>query len=134
MIAAMSAPPDLAIRQAEAAGITLIAFARDERMNIYSGHERLVSAASCFCGSGGSRDAESVSDKNSHPEQERTCLVIFPGVPRRKRGSPFPAASPFWLTDSLLKHRGLRRYHRNKSLLPNRQHLAGAPNRVPAYP
>ena len=42
MIAAMSAPPDLAIRQAEAAGITLIAFARDERMNIYSGHERLV--------------------------------------------------------------------------------------------
>ena len=42
MIAAMSAPPDLAIRQAEAAGITLIAFARDERMNVYSGHERLV--------------------------------------------------------------------------------------------
>ncbi|MEQ1514132.1 MAG: formate dehydrogenase accessory sulfurtransferase FdhD [Lysobacteraceae bacterium] len=41
VIAAMSAPTDLAIRQAEAAGITLIAFARDERMNVYSGRERL---------------------------------------------------------------------------------------------
>ena len=40
-IAAMSAPTDLAIRQAEAAGITLIAFARDARMNVYSGRERL---------------------------------------------------------------------------------------------
>ena len=42
MIAAMSAPTDLAIRHAEAAGITLIAFARDERMNVYSGRERLI--------------------------------------------------------------------------------------------
>jgi formate dehydrogenase accessory protein FdhD len=42
VIAAMSAPTDLAIRQAEAAGITLIAFARDTRMNVYSGHERLA--------------------------------------------------------------------------------------------
>jgi FdhD protein len=42
VIAAMSAPTDLAIRQAEAAGITLIAFARDARMNVYSGCERLV--------------------------------------------------------------------------------------------
>jgi FdhD protein len=42
VIAAMSAPTDLAIRQAEAAGITLIAFARDARMNVYSGRERLV--------------------------------------------------------------------------------------------
>ena len=41
VIAAMSAPTDLAIRQAEAAGITLIAFARDARMNVYSGSERL---------------------------------------------------------------------------------------------
>ena len=42
VIAAMSAPTDLAIRQAGAAGITLIAFARDARMNVYSGHERLL--------------------------------------------------------------------------------------------
>lgn len=42
MVAAMSAPTDLAIRHAEAAGITLIAFARDGRMNIYSGLERLI--------------------------------------------------------------------------------------------
>ncbi len=41
VIAAISAPTDLAIQQAEAAGITLIAFARDARMNVYSGHERL---------------------------------------------------------------------------------------------
>jgi FdhD protein len=41
VIAAMSAPTDLAIRQAEAAGITLIAFARDARMNVYSGRDRL---------------------------------------------------------------------------------------------
>lgn len=41
VIAAMSAPTDLAIHQAEAAGITLIAFARDARMNVYSGRERL---------------------------------------------------------------------------------------------
>ena len=42
VIAAMSAPTDLAIRQAEAAGITLIAFARDARMNVYCGRERLA--------------------------------------------------------------------------------------------
>jgi formate dehydrogenase accessory protein FdhD len=42
VIAAMSAPTDLAIRQAEAAGITLIAFARDARMNVYCGRERFV--------------------------------------------------------------------------------------------
>ncbi len=44
LIAAMSAPTDLAIRHAEAAGITLIAFARDGRMNLYSGRERLTHA------------------------------------------------------------------------------------------
>ncbi len=42
MIAAMSAPTGLAIRHAETAGLTLIAFARDGRMNVYSGHERLA--------------------------------------------------------------------------------------------
>ncbi|MBN8211673.1 MAG: formate dehydrogenase accessory sulfurtransferase FdhD [Xanthomonadales bacterium] len=41
VIAAMSAPTELAILQAEAAGITLIAFARDARMNVYCGRERL---------------------------------------------------------------------------------------------
>ena len=42
VIAAMSAPTDLAIQQAEAAGITLIAFARDARMNVYTGRERMM--------------------------------------------------------------------------------------------
>jgi formate dehydrogenase accessory protein FdhD len=41
VIAAMSAPTDLAIGQAEMAGITLIAFARDARMNVYSRRDRL---------------------------------------------------------------------------------------------
>ena len=42
MIVAMSAPTGLAIRQAEATGITLIAFARDARMNVYTGRERFT--------------------------------------------------------------------------------------------
>ena len=41
-IAALSAPTDLAIRQADAAGITLIAFARDRRMNVYSHPGRIL--------------------------------------------------------------------------------------------
>lgn len=42
VIAAMSAPTALAIREAEAAGITLIAFAREGRMTVYSGRARIV--------------------------------------------------------------------------------------------
>ena len=41
IVAALSAPTDLAIRQADAARLTLIAFARDGRMNVYSGRERI---------------------------------------------------------------------------------------------
>jgi formate dehydrogenase accessory protein FdhD len=44
VVAAMSAPTALAIREAEAAGITLIAFAREDRMTVYSGRERIVGA------------------------------------------------------------------------------------------
>ena len=44
VIAAMSAPTALAIREAEAAGITLIAFAREGRMTVYSGRERIAGA------------------------------------------------------------------------------------------
>lgn len=42
VVAALSAPTDLAIGQAEAANLTLIAFARDGRMNVYTGRERLT--------------------------------------------------------------------------------------------
>ncbi len=42
IVAALSAPTDLAIRQAEAANLTLIAFARDGRMNVYSVRERIA--------------------------------------------------------------------------------------------
>lgn len=42
VIAAMSAPTALAIREADAAGITLIAFAREGRMTVYSGRERIA--------------------------------------------------------------------------------------------
>lgn len=41
VLVAMSAPTALAVRQADAAGVTLIAFARDGRMNVYSHPARL---------------------------------------------------------------------------------------------
>jgi formate dehydrogenase accessory protein FdhD len=41
IIAAISAPTSLAIAAAEAAGITLIAFARDEAMNVYTHPQRI---------------------------------------------------------------------------------------------
>jgi len=42
VVAAISAPTSLAIEAAEAAGITLIAFARDESMNLYTHAERVT--------------------------------------------------------------------------------------------
>ncbi len=42
VVVAMSAPTSLAISHAEDAGVTLIAFARDGRMNVYSAPERIV--------------------------------------------------------------------------------------------
>ena len=42
MVAAISAPTSLAIEAADAAGITLVAFARDESMNIYTHTKRVT--------------------------------------------------------------------------------------------
>lgn len=42
VVVAMSAPTAQAIAQAEAANITLVAFARDARMTVYAGRERIV--------------------------------------------------------------------------------------------
>jgi FdhD protein len=42
VVVAMSAPTAQAIVQAEAANITLVAFARDARMTVYAGRERIV--------------------------------------------------------------------------------------------
>lgn len=44
VVVAMSAPTAQAIAQAEAAGITLVAFARDARMTVYAGRERIALA------------------------------------------------------------------------------------------
>jgi formate dehydrogenase accessory protein FdhD len=42
VVVAMSAPTAQAIAQADAAGITLVAFARDARMTVYAGRERIA--------------------------------------------------------------------------------------------
>ena len=42
VVAAISAPTSLAIEAAEAAGITLVAFAREESMNVYTHPERVA--------------------------------------------------------------------------------------------
>jgi FdhD protein len=44
VVVAMSAPTAQAIAQAEAANITLVAFARDARMTVYAGRERIALA------------------------------------------------------------------------------------------
>lgn len=44
-LVAVSAPTTLAVRLAETANVTLIAFARGERYTVYSGHERMIGAA-----------------------------------------------------------------------------------------
>jgi FdhD protein len=45
MIAAVSAPSQLAVDLAEAAGMTLIGFLRGEQMNVYTGHQRVSAGA-----------------------------------------------------------------------------------------
>jgi formate dehydrogenase accessory protein FdhD len=42
VVAAISAPTSLAIEAAEAAGIALVAFAREESMNVYTHPERVA--------------------------------------------------------------------------------------------
>jgi formate dehydrogenase accessory protein FdhD len=45
IVVAISAPTDLAIRTAEAAGVTLAAFARGDALNLYTHAQRLIDAA-----------------------------------------------------------------------------------------
>ena len=42
VLVALSAPSSLAVRLAEQAGMTLIAFLRGDAFNVYSGRERVV--------------------------------------------------------------------------------------------
>ncbi|MEO8898254.1 MAG: formate dehydrogenase accessory sulfurtransferase FdhD, partial [Candidatus Dormibacter sp.] len=45
MIAAVSAPSQLAVDLAEASGMTLIGFLRGEQMNVYAGYQRVQAGA-----------------------------------------------------------------------------------------
>ena len=45
MICAVSAPSSLAVELAADAGMTLVGFLRGERMNVYTGHQRVIASA-----------------------------------------------------------------------------------------